>query len=60
MFCSAVIIFSYIIQISPSEKLADFKSFLLEDAETASRIADLRLRVEAFARPFPMPGFHDH
>ncbi|KTG03413.1 hypothetical protein cypCar_00033533, partial [Cyprinus carpio] len=43
-----------------SEKLSDFKSFLLEDSETASRIADLRRRVEAFARPFPMPGFTDH
>ncbi|XP_056101020.1 serine hydroxymethyltransferase, mitochondrial-like [Rhinichthys klamathensis goyatoka] len=43
-----------------TKKLSDFKSFLLEDAETASRIADLRSRVEAFARPFPMPGFHDH
>ncbi|KTG42810.1 hypothetical protein cypCar_00045278, partial [Cyprinus carpio] len=42
------------------EKLSDFKSFLLEDSETASRIADLRRRVEAFARPFPMPGFTDH
>ncbi|XP_016359395.1 serine hydroxymethyltransferase, mitochondrial-like [Sinocyclocheilus anshuiensis] len=43
-----------------TKKLSDFKSFLLEDSETASRIADLRRRVEAFARPFPMPGFHDH
>ncbi|XP_056316661.1 serine hydroxymethyltransferase, mitochondrial [Danio aesculapii] len=43
-----------------TKKLSDFKSFLLEDAETVSRIADLRSRVEAFARPFPMPGFHDH
>uniref|UniRef100_A0A8C2JS04 glycine hydroxymethyltransferase n=1 Tax=Cyprinus carpio TaxID=7962 RepID=A0A8C2JS04_CYPCA len=43
-----------------TKKLSDFKSFLLEDSETASRIADLRRRVEAFARPFPMPGFTDH
>uniref|UniRef100_A0A672NSH2 glycine hydroxymethyltransferase n=1 Tax=Sinocyclocheilus grahami TaxID=75366 RepID=A0A672NSH2_SINGR len=43
-----------------TKKLSDFKSFLLEDSETASRIADLRQSVEAFARPFPMPGFHDH
>ncbi|TMS19546.1 Serine hydroxymethyltransferase, mitochondrial, partial [Larimichthys crocea] len=41
-------------------KLQDFKNFLLEDPETVARIADLRHRVEAFARPFPMPGFHDH
>lgn len=40
--------------------LASFKAFLLEDAETVSRIADLRQRVELFARPFPMPGFTDH
>uniref|UniRef100_A0A8B9RG38 Serine hydroxymethyltransferase n=1 Tax=Astyanax mexicanus TaxID=7994 RepID=A0A8B9RG38_ASTMX len=43
-----------------TKKLAEFKSFLLEDPETVARIADLRHRVEAFARPFPMPGFHDH
>ncbi|XP_076870419.1 serine hydroxymethyltransferase, mitochondrial [Brachyhypopomus gauderio] len=43
-----------------TKKLADFKSFLLEDPETVARLADLRLRVEAFARPFPMPGFPDH
>ncbi|XP_054640656.1 serine hydroxymethyltransferase, mitochondrial isoform X2 [Dunckerocampus dactyliophorus] len=41
-------------------KLQDFKNFLLEDPETVARIAGLRHRVEAFARPFPMPGFHDH
>uniref|UniRef100_A0A671XVK3 Serine hydroxymethyltransferase n=1 Tax=Sparus aurata TaxID=8175 RepID=A0A671XVK3_SPAAU len=41
-------------------KLQDFKNFLLQDPETVARIADLRYRVEAFARPFPMPGFHDH
>ncbi|XP_074500888.1 serine hydroxymethyltransferase, mitochondrial-like [Sebastes fasciatus] len=40
--------------------LASFKSFLLEDKETVSRIAMLRQRVELFARPFPMPGFTDH
>uniref|UniRef100_A0A7N9B1G8 glycine hydroxymethyltransferase n=1 Tax=Mastacembelus armatus TaxID=205130 RepID=A0A7N9B1G8_9TELE len=41
-------------------KLQDFKDFLLQDPETVASIADLRNRVEAFARPFPMPGFHDH
>ncbi|KAM6977163.1 serine hydroxymethyltransferase, mitochondrial [Aplochiton taeniatus] len=41
-------------------KLQEFKSFLLQDPETVARIADLRRRVEAFARPFPMPGFEDH
>ncbi|AWP02547.1 Serine hydroxymethyltransferase [Scophthalmus maximus] len=41
-------------------KLQDFKNFLLQDPETVACIADLRHRVEAFARPFPMPGFHDH
>uniref|UniRef100_A0A8C7HVJ6 Serine hydroxymethyltransferase n=3 Tax=Oncorhynchus TaxID=8016 RepID=A0A8C7HVJ6_ONCKI len=41
-------------------KLADFKNFLLEDPETVSRMAELKKRVEAFARPFPMPGFEDH
>ncbi|XP_076153700.1 serine hydroxymethyltransferase, mitochondrial-like [Alosa pseudoharengus] len=41
-------------------KLQEFKNFLLEDPETVARLAELRHRVEAFARPFPMPGFHDH
>uniref|UniRef100_A0A8C2YWM0 Serine hydroxymethyltransferase n=1 Tax=Cyclopterus lumpus TaxID=8103 RepID=A0A8C2YWM0_CYCLU len=43
-----------------TENLSSFKSFLLEDQETVSRIAGLRQRVELFARPFPMPGFTDH
>uniref|UniRef100_A0A8C8C1V6 Serine hydroxymethyltransferase n=1 Tax=Oncorhynchus tshawytscha TaxID=74940 RepID=A0A8C8C1V6_ONCTS len=41
-------------------KLAAFNNFLLEDPETVSRMAELKKRVEAFARPFPMPGFEDH
>uniref|UniRef100_A0A1A8RS10 Serine hydroxymethyltransferase n=1 Tax=Nothobranchius rachovii TaxID=451742 RepID=A0A1A8RS10_9TELE len=41
-------------------KLQDFKNFLLQDPETVTRITNLRHRVEAFARPFPMPGFSDH
>lgn len=44
----------------PSGNQASFKSFLLDDAETKTRIAGLRQRVELFARPFPMPGFTDH
>uniref|UniRef100_A0A4W3K3I6 glycine hydroxymethyltransferase n=1 Tax=Callorhinchus milii TaxID=7868 RepID=A0A4W3K3I6_CALMI len=40
--------------------LKDFKAFLLNDAETKSKIAELRQRVEKFARAFPMPGFADH
>ncbi|MBN3296147.1 GLYM protein, partial [Amia calva] len=41
-------------------KLQDFKNFLLQDPETKAKIADLRQRVEKFARSFPMPGFQDH
>ena len=48
------------ILLSSLGKLLDFKNFLLQDSETVARIANLRHRVEAFARPFPMPGFHDH
>ncbi|KAG7226990.1 hypothetical protein INR49_022336, partial [Caranx melampygus] len=40
--------------------LNSFKSFLLGDPETMSRITELRQRVELFSRPFPMPGFTDH
>uniref|UniRef100_A0A8C3JJM2 Serine hydroxymethyltransferase n=1 Tax=Calidris pygmaea TaxID=425635 RepID=A0A8C3JJM2_9CHAR len=45
---------------SKTSKLQDFKTFLLQDAETQRRLADLRQRVETFARAFPMPGFSDH
>ncbi|KAF6340447.1 serine hydroxymethyltransferase 2 [Rhinolophus ferrumequinum] len=45
---------------SKTAKLQDFKSFLLQDAETRQRLADLKQRVEQFARAFPMPGFEEH
>ncbi|XP_054253069.1 serine hydroxymethyltransferase, mitochondrial [Indicator indicator] len=45
---------------SKTSKLQDFKSFLLQDPETQQRLAQLRQRVETFARGFPMPGFSDH
>lgn len=45
---------------SKTTKLQDFKSFLLKDPETSHQLADLRQRVEQFARAFPMPGFDDH
>ncbi|XP_067170184.1 serine hydroxymethyltransferase, mitochondrial [Apteryx mantelli] len=45
---------------SKTSKLQDFRTFLLQDAETQRRLADLRQRVETFARAFPMPGFSDH
>ncbi|XP_054435954.1 serine hydroxymethyltransferase, mitochondrial [Pteronotus mesoamericanus] len=45
---------------SKTAKLQDFKSFLLNDPETRHRLADLRQRVEQFARAFPMPGFDEH
>lgn len=44
----------------PTEKLQEFKSFLLSDEGTQARLAELRQRVETFARAFPMPGFTDH
>ncbi|XP_017391664.1 serine hydroxymethyltransferase, mitochondrial isoform X5 [Cebus imitator] len=44
---------------SKTAKLQDFKSFLLKDSETIQRLADLRQRVEQFARAFPMPGFDE-
>ncbi|XP_061335518.1 serine hydroxymethyltransferase, mitochondrial [Pezoporus flaviventris] len=44
---------------SKTGKLQEFKTFLLQDAETQQRLAALRQRVETFARAFPMPGFRD-
>ncbi|EOA98099.1 Serine hydroxymethyltransferase, mitochondrial, partial [Anas platyrhynchos] len=44
---------------SKTSKLQEFKTFLLQDAETQRRLAELRQRVETFARAFPMPGFSD-
>ncbi|KAB0397265.1 hypothetical protein E2I00_005318 [Balaenoptera physalus] len=45
---------------SKTARLQDFKSFLLKDPETSHRLADLRQRVEQFAKAFPMPGFDEH
>ncbi|XP_015338636.1 serine hydroxymethyltransferase, mitochondrial isoform X4 [Marmota marmota marmota] len=44
---------------SKTAKLQDFKSFLLKDPETSQHLANLRQRVEQFARAFPMPGFDE-
>ena len=44
----------------PSETMKDFKSFVLEDSAITAEIAELRDRVEQFARTFPMPGFENH
>ncbi|XP_004582986.1 serine hydroxymethyltransferase, mitochondrial [Ochotona princeps] len=45
---------------SKTAKLQDFKSFLLQDPATSQRLAELRHRVQQFARAFPMPGFDEH
>ena len=50
---------SHWLPVHPPGKLQEFKTFLLQDAETQRRLADLRQRVETFARAFPMPGFSD-
>ncbi|XP_072019866.1 serine hydroxymethyltransferase, mitochondrial-like isoform X2 [Amphiura filiformis] len=41
-------------------KLKDFKEYVMTDDNTVKRIADLRAKVEEFARTFPMPGHDDH
>ncbi|XP_071499363.1 serine hydroxymethyltransferase, mitochondrial-like [Diadema antillarum] len=38
------------------KKQKDFREHLANDADTASKIADLKSRVESFARQYPMPG----
>ncbi|XP_072927335.1 serine hydroxymethyltransferase, mitochondrial [Hemitrygon akajei] len=40
--------------------LKEFKEALLADPDATAKLADLRGRVEEFARSFPMPGFKDH
>ena len=42
-----------------TEKMKDFKAFVLEDAETQKMIGELKAKVETFARGFNMPGFDD-
>lgn len=36
-----------------------FKEFLMKDSAALAKIEDLRVRVEEFAKKFPMPGFDD-
>jgi glycine hydroxymethyltransferase len=40
-------------------KLKDFREVVLNDEDIVPRIADLKTRVEAFARSFSMPGFEE-
>ena len=40
--------------------MADFKAFVLEDADTQAKIGALKVKVEEFARSFNMPGYSDH
>lgn len=42
------------------KKMADFKAFVLEDADTQAKIGALKVKVEEFARSFNMPGYSDH
>merc|ERR1712198_583951 len=43
-----------------TKKLKDFQEFLLTDAETQRKCAELKSRVNEFALKFPMPGHDDH
>ena len=46
--------------LPPSLSLSQaYKEFLVKDAATAARIAELREKVEAFSKRYPMPGFED-
>uniref|UniRef100_UPI00358FE72A serine hydroxymethyltransferase, mitochondrial isoform X2 n=1 Tax=Myxine glutinosa TaxID=7769 RepID=UPI00358FE72A len=40
--------------------LKEFQQNLLSDPESKASLNELRVRVETFARSFPMPGFDDH
>ena len=44
---------------TPSAGLKIFKEFLLSDEGTKRSIEELKVKVEAFAEKFPMPGFED-
>lgn len=44
---------------SKTQKLADYKKFLDTDPETIEKLAQLRNKVESFAKKFPMPGFDE-
>ena len=39
--------------------LKEFRSHLLENESTVSKIRELRQRVEKFSSAFPMPGLED-
>ena len=36
-----------------------FKQYVVQDATTSTRIAELREKVETFSKRFSMPGFDD-
>ena len=36
-----------------------FKEFIVKDAATAAKIAEMKAKVEEFSKRFPMPGFDD-
>ena len=42
-----------------SEKLKEFKDFVMEDAETQQKISALKEEVIAFAQTYSMPGFDE-
>jgi glycine hydroxymethyltransferase len=41
-------------------KLVDFKRVLKEDNTISQKVNELREKVEAFSRTFPMPGYPDY
>ena len=61
-FCCSINLFhgiSLLIQKTFFPCFQGFKEFVVKDAVTAAKIAELRERVEAFSRRFSMPGFDD-
>jgi len=43
-----------------TDKLKDFKDFLVNDGATVEKLEKLRKEVEKFSRKFPMPGFDNY